>query len=115
MDGVAGGEEFLIFLAEEFVAEFQCACFCFEDAGADGDEFIVASWMMIATMNVSDDDVGIVVEFHALVVETKGAHQFDATDFEPDEVVGVVDDAHLIGFGIANANGVVVMSEHGVD
>ncbi len=112
VDGVAGGEEFLVVLAEDFVAEFEGASFGFEDAGADGEEFIVAGGMVIAAVDVSDDDVGVVLKLHLLVVEAEGAHEFNATDFKPDEVVGVIDDAHLIGFGVADADGGVVMGQH---
>ena len=112
VDGVAGGEEFLVGLAEDFVAEFEGAGFGFEDAGADGEEFVVARGMVVAAVDVGNDDVGVVLEFHLFVVEAEGAHEFDAADFEPDEEVGVVDNTHLIGFGVADADGDVVMSEH---
>jgi len=44
-----------------------------------------------------------VLQFHLLVVEAEGAHELHAADLEPDEVVGVVDDAHLVGFRVADA------------
>ena len=112
VNGVAGGEEFLVGLAEDFVAEFEGAGFGFEDAGADGEEFVVASGMVVAAVDVGDDHVGVVLGFQLLVVEAEGAHEFNAADFKPDEEVGVVDDAHLIGFGVADADGDIVMSEH---
>jgi len=113
VEGAANGEEFLVGLAKEFVGEFEGAALGFFDAGADGEEVVVAGGMVIAAMGVGDDDEGVVVEFHAFVVEAEGAHEFDAADFEPDEVVGMVDDAHLIGFGVTDADGKVVMGEHG--
>lgn len=112
VDGVAGGEEFVVGLAEDFVAELEGAGLGFEDAGADGEEFVVASGMVVAAVDVRDDHVGVVFELHALVVEAEGAHEFDAADFEPDEEVGMVDNAHLIGFGVTHADGDVVMGEH---
>ena len=112
VDGVAGGEEFLVGLAEDFVAELEGASLGFEDARADGEEFVVTGGMVVAAVDVGNDDVSVVLEFHLFVVEAEGAHEFDATDFEPDEEVGVVDNAHLIGFGVADADGDIVMSEH---
>ena len=112
VDGVAGGEEFVVGLAQDFVAELEGAGLGFEDAGADGEEFVVTSGMVVAAVDVGDDDVGVVLEFHLFVVEAEGAHEFDAADFEPDEEVGVVNNAHLIGFGVADADGDIVMSEH---
>ncbi len=112
VDGVAGGEEFLVGLTEDFVAELEGAGLGFEDARADGEEFVVARGMVVAAVDVGNDDVGIVLEFHLFVVEAESTHEFDAADFEPDEEVGVVDNTHLIGFGVADADGDVVMSEH---
>ena len=112
VDGVARGEEFLVGLTEDFVAELEGARLGFEDARANGEEFVVAGGMVVAAMDVGDDDVGVVLEFHLFVVEAEGAHEFDAADFKPDEEVGVVDNTHLIGFGVADADGDIVMSEH---
>jgi len=113
VDGVAGGEEFVVGLAENLVAEFEGAGLGFEDAGADGEEFVVARGMMVTAVDVGNDHVGVVFDLHALVVEAEGAHEFDAADFKPDEKIGVVDHGHLIGFGVADADGDIVMSEHG--
>ena len=54
-------------------------------------------------MRVGDYDVAIVLRFHALVLDAERAHQFHAADLEPDQIVRVVDDAHLVGFGVAHA------------
>src|SRR5207248_3758740 len=40
---------------------------------------------------------------HLLVIEPNAAQQLDATHFHPDEEVCVIDDAHLIGFGVAHS------------
>jgi hypothetical protein len=36
------------------------------------------------------------------VVKPAGFAEFYAADFHPDEVIGVVNDAHLIGLGVAH-------------
>ncbi len=41
VNGVARGQQLVVALTQEFVAEFQCAIFRFEDASADGQEFVV--------------------------------------------------------------------------
>jgi len=110
--GMAGGEEFLVLLAVEFVAELQGAIFGFEYGSANGEEIVVARRMQIAASNVRYDDIRVIVYFHLLVVETQRAHEFNAANLEPDQVIGVVNDAHLVGFGVADANGFIVMSEH---
>ena len=38
------------------------------------------------------------------VIEAKLTQQFDSAHFKPDEVVGVVDDTHLVGLSIADAD-----------
>ena len=112
VDGVASGQKLVVALAKEFVAKFQGAILGFEDAGAHGEEFIVAGGVMIAAMNVGNDDEGIVLDFHEFVIEAERAHQFDAADFKPDQVIGVIHNAHLVGFGVAHTYGDIVMSQH---
>src|SRR5882724_8479473 len=112
VDGVAGGQEFAVGLAKEFVAEFQGAVFCFEDAGADDQEFVVAGGMMIAAVDVGDDDEGVVLSFHQFVIKAEGAHQLDAADLEPNQVVRVIHHAHLVGLSVAHTDGYIVIFEH---
>src|SRR5262249_9714954 len=51
-----------------------------------------------------DDRQRETVGFHFTIAPARETQQVRATDFEPHEIVRVVDDAHLIGFGIANPN-----------
>ena len=44
------------------------------------------------------------VGFHLAIAPAGVAQQIGAADLEPDEVVRVVDDAHLVGFGVAHAH-----------
>jgi uncharacterized protein (DUF169 family) len=39
-----------------------------------------------------------------LVREAKSAEELDAAHLKPDKIVGIVDDAHLVGFCVADAN-----------
>ena len=55
-------------------------------------------------MGFDDGEQDAVFEFHVFVVKTDGTAIVDSCDFHPDEVVGVVDDAHLVGFGIADSD-----------
>jgi hypothetical protein len=32
----------------------------------------------------------------------KFAHQFNSADFEPDQIMGVVNDTHFVGLGVTN-------------
>ncbi len=44
----------------------------------------------------------MLLALHGFVVEAEAAHELGAANLKPYEVVGVVDDAHLVGFGVAN-------------
>src|SRR5450631_2269553 len=102
----------IVVIAEEFVGEADRAIAGFGDTGADAEALVVARGVEIAAVSVDYDDVAIVGGFHGFVFDAEGAHELDAADFEPDEIVGVVDDAHLVGFGVAHADGGVVEFSH---
>ena len=40
--------------------------------------------------------------FQVAIAESRGAAVFDAAHLHPHQVIGVVDDAHLVGFGVAH-------------
>ena len=42
------------------------------------------------------------VPLHVAIGKSQLAHKVDASDFEPDEVIGVVDHTHLVGFRVAH-------------
>jgi hypothetical protein len=48
--------------------------------------------------------MAIVVNLHLLVVEAYLAQKLDPADLEPNEEVGIVDDPHLVGFGITHTD-----------
>src|SRR5262249_40810595 len=51
-----------------------------------------------------DDRQRKAVRFHLTIAPPGEAQQVGASDFEPHEVVRVVDDSHLIGFSVPNTN-----------
>ena len=56
--------------------------------------------------------VAVIFLLHPLVFDTQRANQLHAAHLEPDEIVGVVDHTHLVGFGIAHPYGGVVVFDH---
>ena len=110
--GFAGREQSVIGFAEDFVAEANDAVFGFGDARANAEDFVIACRMVVTALHIGDDDLAIVFKFHTLVFDTKSSHQLDAADFEPDEVVRVIDDAHLVGFDVTHAHTRIVKSLH---
>jgi len=54
-------------------------------------------------MRIGDHDEAVVFHLHALVLKAELAAKFHAADFEPGEIISVVNDAHLVGFSITDA------------
>src|SRR6202021_1322517 len=49
--------------------------------------------------------VALILLLELAVLKAQSAHQFDASDLEPHEVVRVINDTHLVGFRIADTDG----------
>ena len=101
MAGGAGGEQVLS--AAYLVLEFDHAAVGASDGGADGDFFVVAGRREVAALGAGDGEVEAGFEFQVAVDDAGGSAVFGAADFHPNEIVGVVDEPHLIGFGVAHA------------
>jgi len=59
----------------------------------------------MAAFGFGYNNEAIVFLLHVFVGEAQLAEKFHAADFKPDVKVGVVYDAHLVGFGIAHTDG----------
>ena len=109
VDGFGVGEEnrlgFAVAGAEEAIGELDDRGAEAGDAGFDCDEVVVAGRRFVAAGGFDDGEMAVVLEFHLFVLEAELAEELDASNFAPDEVVGVVGDAHLVGFGVADAEG----------
>src|SRR6266566_1060595 len=69
---------------------------------ADPHQVVVAGGGAVADVDLGDGKVDALL-LELLVSEPRLAHQLGAGAVEPDEVVGVVDHAHLVGLGIIDA------------
>src|SRR6266478_408170 len=58
----------------------------------------------VAAPGIDYGDETVVFAFHIFIAETELAEEFHASHFKPDEMIGVIDDPHLVGFGIADAD-----------
>ena len=67
------------------------------------DLIVVARRLAVLAVRL-DDRQREPVGFHLAIGPARVAEQVGAADLEPDEVVRVVDDAHLVGFGVAHAH-----------
>src|SRR5688572_10875611 len=71
--------------------------------GPDLDLVIIAGRMPILAVGL-DDGKGDASLFHFAVVPSSLSQPFRSPDFEPDEVIGVIDDAHLIRVRVTHSN-----------
>src|SRR6266404_6972873 len=58
----------------------------------------------VAAPGIDYRDETVVFALHIFIAETELAEEFHASHFKPDEMIGVIDDPHLVGFGIADAD-----------
>lgn len=54
-------------------------------------------------MRVHHREKDAVFHLHIPVANARGAAEFGPSDLHPDEVIRIVDHAHLVGFGIPHA------------
>src|ERR1017187_4860746 len=62
----------------------------------------------VAAVGIDYGDEAAVFALHILIVEAELAEEFHTSHFKPDEMIGVIEDAHLVGFGIADANAIFI-------
>src|SRR6266550_8895001 len=75
---------------------------------------IVISWCFITAVAFGHDEKGIVILFHVPIREAAGATKLRPANLEPDQVVGVVNNAHLVRLRVAYAQErFVPLSEYG--
>lgn len=101
MEGVTGGEELVGAL--DFVAGLDAGGWEFFDE--DGDvEAVVEACGSLELGGAGEDGEEIALFFEFAVRQAELVEEVDAGGFEPSEVVGVMDDAHVVGFDVSNAN-----------
>src|SRR5258707_7215292 len=65
---------------------------------------IIVYGSLITAAGIDHGDEADVFALHILIAEAELAEEFHPSHFKPDEMIGVIDDPHLIGFGIADAD-----------
>ncbi|MDX6709154.1 MAG: hypothetical protein QOH96_170 [Blastocatellia bacterium] len=58
----------------------------------------------VTTIAFRDDQECVIVFFHFAVRKAASAAKLGAADLEPDKIIGMVNDAHLVCFGISYAD-----------
>src|SRR5437868_14026646 len=64
---------------------------------------VVARGRLVPAARVYHGNVAAVVLLHIFVIEAELAQQLDPTNFKPDEEIGMIRHAHLIGFRVTYA------------
>jgi hypothetical protein len=101
--GLAFCDYHAIGLAHYLVSKPEGPAAQFGDVGPDNQYVIIVRRRLIATIAFSHDQECIRVLFHVAIRKAARAAEFRASNLKPDQVVGVIDHTHLVGFGIANA------------
>src|SRR5438552_15669038 len=70
---------------------------------AHDDLIVVANGCLVAATRVHDRNKATVILLHLAIRKSEVPQQFDPPDLEPDEMVRMIDDPHLVSFGIAHA------------
>src|SRR5207248_3025925 len=68
------------------------------------DDFIVIScWSLVTAARIHHGNEAAVILFHVAIGKSQLPQQFHAAHFKPDEMIGVIDHPHLIGFRITHS------------
>lgn len=70
--------------------------------GNNYDFVIVAGRIDVTALSFDHRQENALAVFKILVIEPARANQFHPSDFHPHQIVGMVDDPHLVSFGIAD-------------
>src|SRR4029077_4518908 len=104
MRGFTFGQHSAVGCAHQFVAEVNHGLADVLQTRANDDLVIVQRGSLVAATGVDYRDEAVVLLLHIFVRKPKLPEEFHTTDFEPDEMVRMIDDAHLVGFGVTHAN-----------
>src|SRR5581483_8971321 len=84
--------------ATHFVRECDKAAADVRHGCGNADFLIESRRAQMSALRLRDGEENAVFEFHLAVMKPDAAAVFDPRDLHPDEVVCIINDAHLIGF-----------------
>src|SRR5215467_5394065 len=64
---------------------------------------VVAGWSLVPATRIDNGDVTVLLLLQLAIRETEVTQELDPADFEPDEIIRVIDHSHLVGFSVAHA------------
>src|SRR5258708_27008989 len=74
------------------------------ELGADNHFVVITRRSLVPAARINHGDTAAVLQFHVLVGKSKLAEQFHTPHFKPYEMIPMMDNAHLVGLGLAHAN-----------
>src|SRR5882724_4031649 len=104
MRSLAFSQQGVVAGAHEFVSENNDALTKITDVGPHDQFVVVECGSLVAATSIDQGDEELIVLLHLLVGKAKLAHQVDPPDFKPDEVIRVVNNAHLVSFSVMDAD-----------
>src|ERR1035437_9026179 len=103
MAGVAHGQPAIVFRQTHFVGESHHPRGGFLNPRPDDHYVVEAGGIAVLAVRFGNRQEYAVLHCHVPVVEAPGFAEFHAPHFHPNQVIRVVDHAHLVGFGVADA------------
>ena len=104
MQRVTAGNQSFRLLSNNLVLELNrtfAECF---DPSFDGQHVVIAGGSVIPALDLCHCEVSTIFPFEVAIGKSSLPAEFCSPHFKPDQVVGVVDKAHLVRFGVANTN-----------
>src|SRR5208337_1390820 len=102
--GFAFGQQLAVLSPSQFVSEADHFLPDMLQVRAHNDFVIIMHGSLVAALGIDYGDEAAVFTLHIFVAEAELAQEFYPSHLKPDEVIGVIDDAHLVGLGIADAD-----------
>src|SRR4051812_18218671 len=103
MQRFALGQEFPV-AAPYLIDKSYTAAADLTDSGANGQVLVVEGGLFVATVGLGDHHKGVVLILHLFIGKTTGSAEIAPTGFEPDQVVGMMYDAHLVRFSVTDTD-----------
>ena len=103
VDGLTAGQEFVARLPLDFVVKNQNAFAAGAETCPHYDFVVVARRSFIPAAGFGNHNVQPVLLLHVAVGKSKLAAKIRASNFKPHQVVGVIDNPHLVRFSITDA------------
>src|SRR6266542_2233847 len=111
--GFALGDDLGIGCADNLVPEPQRTSSKLRNVRANEQFVVVVGWRLVTAIAFGYNQKSVFVLFHVAIGEIARATEFSSADLKPNEVIGVINNPHLVSFGVTHAQECLVpLSEH---